>query len=470
MRFVSVIVIALLVGCSSAEPSSPPDATTDSASADTRPLDTAVDSAMEDTTIEDTFESAVDAGPGASGSLDTTFAGGAGYRCFVLATPSVTVGTSAQAIAVAPDGKIVLAGHGIGLTVARFTADGDLDMGFGSKGGALREIGEPGAAYDRAFGVAVLADKRILLGGMHQVTASDGGMSIQPVLAQLTESGAKDTTFAAGSWFVMPNYGSTEAAIRALAVAGGKIVVAGVAVTSGGQRAFVARHLMTGALDSSFGSGGVRVFSFDADKSSAAYALVVRDDGSSLVAGGIEDVSGTSGVARTAVARFDASGTLDMSFGTGGVARANFTGGQDILTAIAVQSTGAIVATGVADGTGFLLARFTAGGALDTTFAGGGGLRTKFGSKGDFGMGVAILSDDRIVLGGSKTTSFVPRFALEGYLKDGAYNTSFGTAGHTTTVIGTEGSQVWALARLPDNRILAGGDGNDGMCVARYWP
>lgn len=468
-----------MIGCGSSnapQPDATADATAD-ATVDTR---IAADSAAVDTTADDTTDDSSSADavidtadaptPGPSGSLDTTFGGGKGFRCHVFGATGVVLVSGAQAMAIAPDSKIVLAGDASGFAVARFTSEGDADSSFGSTGAARYETAAPGTASDRAFGVAIWPDKKIVLAGVHQVFSLDGGASSQAVLAQLTEAGDKDLTAFGGSWFTYPSYGGADSTIRAIAITSGKLLVAGIVRIGAEQRAFVARHLPSGLLDSAFAVGGIRSFSFDGVKDSAANAFAIAPDGKIVVAGNVLEGAEGSGMYHFGLARLDSSGALDTAFGTNGVTHVAISGGTDAALSIGQQSTGALVAAGVTN-KGFGLARFTASGALDSSFAGGGKLQTKFGIEGDWATSLLVLpASDRVVLGGLNTTAGASTFALEGFLKDGAYDTAFGSGGLVTTKLGTDPSVVFALARQSDGRILAGGKGNKGMCVARYWP
>src|SRR5690349_1097145 len=69
------------------------------------------------------------------------------------------------------------------------------------------------------------------------------------------------------------------------------------------------------------------------------------------------------------------SGTLDPSFGTGGIVTTDFAGAGDGAFAIAVQTDGKLVVAGVAfinDVSNFALARYNSNGTLDASFGTGG--------------------------------------------------------------------------------------------------
>jgi len=132
------------------------------------------------------------------------------------------------------------------------------------------------------------------------------------------------------------------------------------------------RYNPDGSLDTLFGSGGKEVSEVaSAPFSSASIVLLV--DGKLMLAGG-EYTSGTTN-GDFVLARFNADGSLDTSFGTGGAVTTDFDGGNDGSWTAAFQADGKILVGGqasVGSDTDFALARYNANGTLDTTFGSGG--------------------------------------------------------------------------------------------------
>ncbi len=104
-----------------------------------------------------------------------------------------------------------------------------------------------------------------------------------------------------------------------------------------------------------------------------------------------------------------APGDLDTSFGTGGKVVTDFGAGGDYAAAVAIQPNGKIVAGGDAQiGTtlGFALARYNANGSLDSSFGTGGKVTTGFGgSQGAWIDGIALQKDGKIVAAGMERSS-----------------------------------------------------------------
>ncbi len=184
----------------------------------------------------------------------------------------------------------------------------------------------------------------------------------------------------------------------------------GFAFTGGSGDFAVARYNAGGILDTSFGTGGKVTTNFGGDD--RGFSVALQDDGKIVVAG--TKFAGGSG--DFALARYNAAGSLDATFGTGGKVTTNF-GGYDRGLSVAIQSDGMIVAAGTSPGGGsadFALARYNAIGALDTTFGTGGKVTTDFGGNDDV-RSVTIQSNGKIVVVGNNGGGS-PDFALARYL------------------------------------------------------
>src|SRR6266536_6144139 len=168
-----------------------------------------------------------------------------------------------------------------------------------------------------------------------------------------------------------------------------------------------------GALDPTFGIGGEVTTDFGG--SDSAQAVAIQSDGKILAAG-------LSGAGDFALARYNADGSLDPSFGSGGKVTTDF-GGFDLALGVALQSDGKIVAAGQGGSSfDFALARYNADGSLDTSFGSGGKVTTDFGVF-DAATAVAIQRDGKIVATGSTFSSGFQQFALARYNADGSLDT-----------------------------------------------
>jgi uncharacterized delta-60 repeat protein len=225
-----------------------------------------------------------------------------------------------------------------------------------------------------------------------------------------------------------------------------------------------------GDLDGIFGTGGTVTTDF-AGNGDEARAVALQPDGKIVAAGGALGAS-----VDFALARYRPDGTLDTAFGTGGKVTTDFGSGEQAY-AVAVQPDGKIVAAGGAV-TGFELARYNADGSLDGTFGAGGKVTTRFGLGLPFTRAHAIVlqPDGKIVVAGTATSATVGDFGLARYNPDGTLDASFGAGGKVTTDIrGTDSSDfAWAVTLQPDGKLVVAGSTagptGDAFALARYTP
>ena len=393
------------------------------------------------------------------GSLDTAF--GTGGKVITDIGSSTT--DVAYAVAVQSDGKIVAAGSSASdFALARYSADGSLDTTFSSDGKLTTDFG----STDQALAVAVQSDGKIVMAG-----AMFNGTNDDFALARYSADGALDTTFgtivsgSTRSGKVNTDFASSEDSARALAVqSDGKIVAAG---TSASDFA-LARYNANGTLDTSLSTDGKVTTDIGSSTTDAAYAMAIQSDGRIVVAGTSNN--------DFALARYNADGSLDTSFGTGGKVTTDIDSGNDDANAVAVQPDGKIVAAGSGvsgGGTRFALARYSADGSLDTSFGTGGKLTTVISTLNDVANAVAVQSDGKIVVAGRTTSQGGTRFALARYNADGSLDTSFGTGGKVDTDIGSgNDDRANAMVVHSDGKIVAAGrslhGGNNDFGLARY--
>src|SRR6266568_2136528 len=191
-----------------------------------------------------------------------------------------------------------------------------------------------------------------------------------------------------------------------------------------------------GALDPSFGSGGIVVTDFNGSIDDAAFAVAVQPDGKILAAGYVFSSASNYDFA---LVRYLPDGSLDPSFGTNGKVATDFHGSTDVARAVALQPDGRIVVAGYAlrlDGPAFdfALARYNADGSLDASFGVGGKVATDFAGAGgsEQAHALALQPDGKIVAAGWTSSAGVSGFALARYNADGSLDTGFGAAGKGT--------------------------------------
>ena len=349
----------------------------------------------------------------ADGQVDETFGDG-GQR-----TDWVGNGGLLNAVALQPDGKIVVAGNASrpgrwhnAFAVGRYTDDGFLDDDFGADEGTERITdGDIPGAIGQALDVKVLSDGDIVVAGYGTWRGATPSSSSEhhAVVVRLNPDGTRDDQFGVDGLIHWQVSAFDNRATTVTERPGGRIVVGGMAEHDDGSEDFsVAQFTRTGAWDSSF-SG----------------------DGSVLVPIGVGE------------------------------------GHEDTIESIAVDKAGRIVAAGAVQGEEtreFGIVRLTPAGELDGTFGTGGIVRTVIEEWSE-AQDVVVRADGRILVAGRAGNI---EFALEQYDEKGALDPSFDGDGTVTTEIGSF-AQARAVALSADGtRAIAAGRGSSSFAAARY--
>ena len=304
------------------------------------------------------------------GDLDTTF--GAGGKVATDLPASTT--SYGAAMVRQPDGKAVVVGTVIPVmgvdpdfSVTRFNADGTPDAGFGDDGTVRIDFDR---RFDQPTGVALDAAGNILVTGY---TAIDGRFTgVDFAVVRLTPGGALDTTFDGDGRRRVDFSGNDDDPSDITVQADGRIVVAGRSRTTAAGARFgfaLARLNADGSDDATFGAGG-RVFQLLGTRNASVSGVVV-DGAGRVVAAGYAELPG----ADFAVARYNPNGTPDTTFDGDGVVTTPVHNGNDYGLAVALAPGGRIVVAGHARLTSttrsesdFAAVRYLDNGALDTTF------------------------------------------------------------------------------------------------------
>ncbi len=385
------------------------------------------------------------------GSLDPTFGSGGLVTTSFNTKPHDT----ANSVAVQTDGKIIAAGIGstssgnsttYAFEVARYNTNGSLDSTFGTSGRVSTIIG----TGEYGWGFTLQPDGKIVVG-----TSTGSAGAGQYELARYTTNGSLDPTFGPSqNGTLFTNFGSgvnLQLAGLTVETVGGipKLVAAVRWVNSSAtsQQTFaLARYNLDGSLDSTFGTGGEVVTPRTTFYAARPLCVTAQTEGKILVGGwGAYTYVGED--PQFLVARYDTSGNLDPSFGTGGYALVPSSGWGEV-DALTVQPDAKIIAGGILNGAGnYALARLNVGvtgqadGSLDSTF-GAGGIATDNNDP----TGLVIQTNGKIVSAGSST--------LYRYNPDGSLDTGFGTAGGVSM---PASASVNGVALQADGKILAAG-------------
>jgi uncharacterized delta-60 repeat protein len=331
-----------------------------------------------------------------------------------------------------------------------------------------------------AFTLTLDTDKVVLLQGgtasVHATVTRSPGFSdaVTIELAGLPQG------VSAAPAVVSTGAGSVDIVLAAVATAPHSLPTTGSAQGQGGGQSAskpltVTVRGLAGEVDTSFAGGSI-VTPVDIGED-YVNAVAVQSDGKVLVAGASSTIKGT----KVSLLRYGRDGGLDTSFGNGGkVLTALGARGNDSASAIAVQADGKIVVAGSSDqggtaGLDFALLRYNADGSLDATFGNGGIVLTDLGSATDRAWAVLLMADGKIVLGGETntgTTAGGVDFALARYRADGSLDAAFGNGGRVVTSLksatGTDSVRALAVQTVNGNtRILAAG-GEGDFIAARY--
>lgn len=333
------------------------------------------------------------------GSLDATFGSGG------IVTTDIGEYARAWGIALQADGKIVVAGRGgtifqSSFTVVRYNPNGSLDPTFGSGGIVTTVIG----SFAQITDVVIQSDGKIVAAG--EATAQGAPfVTIVATLARYNTDGSLDATFD-GDGVSQPI--PAGFAVSPILTPWGvtlqvdqKIVIAGGCGLDSTLKFCVSRYNSGGSLDNTFDSDGLVATDFDSSSGGNAKGISIQPDGKIVAAGQSFSPSGVI----PALARYNTDGSLDSSFDSDGrVTTPNSL--QFEAEKLALQSDGKMVVVGrgfVADPvfhSVMVVARYDSDGSMDETFGSGGITTTSVGTVHSAASAVAIQADGRIVVGG----------------------------------------------------------------------
>ena len=392
--------------------------------------------------------------PPAPGTLDMTF-GNAG----TVITP-ISVNAYANALAIQPDGRIVVAGSAsdgalaqyqpdrTNIALARYQPNGSLDPTFGIGGIVVTPIVIDATNEASAASLVLQSDGKIVVAGTATgFTANLSDYKAYCVLARYNPDGKLDATFGVDGVVLHDPGGYFRSSCIAVAIqADGKLVALMQSGPSLGIQ--VARFNAGGSRDQSFGIDGVALAPMDPTPS--PLAIAIQADGKIVAAARWSTGPGHgSNVAHFAVARVDANGNGDLAFGDEGVVTGTLPECCVDSGSVLLQQDGRIVVV-----VSSVVLRLLPSGALDPRF-GDGGIATVTSPDPHAYVAYvagALQANDKIVIAGGGTFGFsVARLTAAGFL-----DSMFGDNGRFDTKIGELGGAS-AVAVQPDGRIVAAG-------------
>jgi len=420
-----------------------------------------------------------------AGSLDPTF----GQKGVVVS--DAVHDEYAEAMTVQADHKILVAGYQEGVSpgniphfiLKRFDASGKPDLSFGTGGQVVTAVRQASIS-DQAFAVAVQPDGKILVAGL----VFNRSYHSDFALVRYTPAGTLDASFGTQGR-VITTVGNGYALSGAHAVAvqpDGKILVTGIAPSDRKvSRVALLRYTASGSLDPAFGDHGVTTTAVGSGATNdAANTIMLLKDGRILVAGSTRSASSPSGFA---LLRFLASGKLDPSFGKQGkvVTVVGRSDGDHAASAkgMTVLADGGILLAGDAnvtkDGEAQLnigLVKYHADGSLDPSF----GTKGTTVTTGPYGLGfqsLAALPDSRfLIIGNVFTSDSTNDYAFIRYSRDGSLDSTYGQdKGGLASLESADGLlQISSLYVQPDGKIVIAGmadfKGTSHFVLSRFNP
>jgi len=388
---------------------------------------------------------------------------------------SFSVTFTPSAAALQADGKIVMAGHRIDYVsgqeqaeVRRFLPGGQPDSTFGTNG----KMPLSGVSTKRSSlsDITILPDGSILVGGF---TADTTDPYTHSIIAHLSADGAMDPNFGYNGVQTIVVMNTASDAIGHLLVQPDGSILGSGNIQGGSlvePELFITRLTSAGQLDSSFAGGGVQSSLLPDSWIIFGGANIALQSGEIVLATGAH--TSWDATDEIVLARFNSDGSPDTSFGGGaGTVVTDIQAPQDLLTGLATQQPdGKIVLTGgrLLTASNFLVARLNADGTPDASFGTGGIADIDLGTSSDYAQAVAVQSDGKLIIVGGIAVfdpTVIPRFHDEyGVLRlnlDGTPDTSFGNNGIAITDLSSgaqfETQEFFNVALQADGSILGEG-------------
>ncbi|WP_294819573.1 T9SS type A sorting domain-containing protein [uncultured Flavobacterium sp.] len=323
------------------------------------------------------------------------------------------------------------------LSLQGFSQSGTIDLTFGNNGKVTTGFS---SANSRANAVAVQPDGKIIMGGFaHTANTVNTWQrdSDNFALVRYNADGSIDPAFGYDGKVMTDFYPFFTNNLRNSTIhfiklqPDGKILAYGAA----GSETVVSRYDSNGSLDINFGTGGMILC--NSTPVEGGNTLLVQPDGKIVVLGlQWTQAPGNTWTTQFVVERYNADGNADITFAAEGRVVTAFGNAHDVPRAIALQNDGKIVAVG-GSSSRVAVARYTTAGNLDTTFDGDGKVLTSFGT-GTYSSPayITIHADGKILVLGSTgaTTGLANNLMIAKYNPNGSLDTTFDGDGLATNL------------------------------------
>ncbi|MBE2279714.1 MAG: T9SS type A sorting domain-containing protein [Ignavibacteriaceae bacterium] len=411
---------------------------------------------------------------GTNGKVSTSFdnAGAFGKGVTVLTNRILVAGHTSDA---SGDSKFIS---------VRYNTDGSLDAGFGTSGKVMMDFG---FNKNVANGISVNSSGAFVLGGFTStLTAVDEDFAIAkfigtvglPVTPPSNGDGTLDTSFGNGGKVTTKLSTGTDFVMATKILDNGKVLAAGYSAKNGKDEFSLVKYNADGSFDIAFGDSG-KVFTAVGTISDIATCMVVQPDDKILLGGYSTQPGSTT---RIGIVRYNSNGTLDNTFGTGGIVTTQIGTPFSEITKIGIQSDGKIVASGYSSSANNVnkttVVRYNPNGTLDNTFGTGGIVITDVSNilfsldAESSSRGLKVLDNGKIVCG---VNYIIPggqiRTGVVRYHSDGSLDNSFNGNGISSTNFGVT-TYNYSLDVQPDGKIVTIGEhyeaGDLSFAVSRH--
>ncbi|HEY1084202.1 MAG TPA: hypothetical protein VGE29_18195, partial [Prosthecobacter sp.] len=423
-----------------------------------------------------------------NGSLDTTF-NQTGRVTTTFGTFNIT---SFKGLAMAPGGKVVLAGAASSsIAMARYLPNGTLDISLGGNGKLVSAPGTQGGFSAETTGIAIQSDGKMVLSGVAGKANTVGPTKF--CLMRFQVDGTLDSAFP-GSGFWTPQEPLSAFFTKDVRCdAQDRILLGGFQSFDSKTQMTVYRLTADGGLDTSFNAGGYAHAAFQTGLYSREFnAVAEQPDGNILVAGEslsrlladgtLDTTFGINGYSATlhkaekmllqsdgkivlaatlqtpgdiVISRYLADGSPDVAFGTEGKVILH-AGSQDVLKGLLIQPDGKIIIAG-SSGHEFVTMRLLSDGTLDPAFGDNGIQAAAYFPGATDAMGVALQPDGKILRTGTTADGGIYKACLLRLNADGSLDTTFNGSGKVMTAYGTANFAAYDVALQPDGKILTAG-------------
>ncbi len=364
------------------------------------------------------------------------------------------------------DGRVVIGGFALGdFALARVTTTGALDTTFGDGGKVQTDVGRPIFGDASATDVVLQNANKLLVAGSVQYEIGFDVSGYEAFLARYLADGSLDSAFGEKGKIVT-NINDTldETYKNLLVLPDGKLLAVGSIFdrVDSRRRISLTRYQQNGVLDSTFGNSGSVLTDLGTNVTTFTAAATLQSDSKIIVAGFIAEADSLSDLF---VIRYNSDGTLDTTFGNGGMTVIALSAENDRAIAVAIQPDGKVIvgattALYTADLDDYLgqfaIVRLNSNGLLDTTFGTNGVVITGLPNVNLDASAMALQADGKIVLTGKayEYDTFYPDFALARYNSDGSLDTAFGTNGIVIQDMGSSDDETPQAINLQTNGKL----------------